>query len=187
MRDWREDERTTDDSTPGGCLAGGTLYVNGVRADGLRNFDFRDVGVRIDENGDVWVDAPNYKIEVTGGSADAEAEPVEAGQWWMVSQDNNSGEHSLQILINGELVKDVKSGDAQLILDLAPYLKKGDNTLLINAMPSSTPTGGDLMIYVGAGSNSSGTVSMSSPDVVYARGASASTSGGSRSYTLTIP
>jgi hypothetical protein len=169
------------------AFAGGTLYVNGVRADGLRNFDFRDVGVRIDENGDVWVDAPNYKIEVTGGSADAEAEPVEAGQWWMVSQDNNSGEHSLQILINGELVKDVKSGDAQLILDLAPYLKKGDNTLLINAMPSSTPTGGDLMIYVGAGSNSSGTVSMSSPDVVYARGASASTSGGSRSYTLTIP
>ena len=169
------------------AFAGGTLYVNGVRADWLRNFDFREVGVRVDENGDIWVDAPNYKIEVTGGEADSETTPVDAGKWWLVTQDNNSGEHSLQILVNGELVKDVKSGDPQVILDLAPYLKQGDNTILINALPSSTPTGGDLMIYVGSGSNTSGTVSMSRPDVVYARRSSDSTSGGSKSYTLTIP
>ena len=168
------------------AFAGGTLYVNGVRADGLRNFEFRDVGVRVDENGDIWVDAPSYKIEVTGGTADAET-AVEAGQWWLVSQDNNSGEHRLQILVNGELVKEVRSGDAQVILDLAPHLKKGDNTILINALPSSTPTGGDLMIYIGAGSNNSGTVSMSRPDVVYSRSSSDAPSGGSRSYTLTIP
>ena len=169
------------------AFAGGTIYVNGVRADGLRDFDFRDVAVRVDANGDVWIDAPNYKIEVTGGTVDTEVAPVEAGKWWMVTQDNNSGEHSLQLLVNGELAKEVKSGDSQVILDLAPFLKKGENTILINAQPGSTPTGGDLMIYVGSGSNNSGTVSMSSPDVVYARRASDSPSGGSRSYTLTIP
>lgn len=172
----------------GDAFAGGTLYVNGVRADGLRSFDFRDVSVRIDESGDIWIDAPNYKIEVTGGSAPEDsAAPVETGKWWLVSQDNNSGEHSLQILVNGELAKEIRSGDPQVILDLAPFLKKGENTILINALPSSTPTGGDLMIYVGAGSNNSGTVSMSRPDVVYARRSSDSPSGGSRSYTLTIP
>ena len=170
-----------------GAFAGGTLYVNGVRADGLRSFDFRDVGVRIDENGDIWIDAPNYKIEVSGGGAPAEESPVAAGTWWLVTQDNNSGEHSLQVLVNGELAREIKSGDPQVILDLAPFLKKGDNTILINALPSSTPTGGDLMVYIGSGSNNAGTVSMSSPDVVYARGASDSTSGGSRSFTLTVP
>jgi len=169
------------------AFAGSTLYVNGVKADGLRNFEFRSVGVRVDENGDVWIDAPNYRIEVTDGTADSDASPVEPGKWWLVTQDNNSGEHNLQILVNGVLVKEVKSGDSQVILDLAEHLKKGDNTILINAQPSNTPTGGDLMIYVGAGSNNSGTVSMSHPDVVYARRASDSPGGGSRSYTLTIP
>ncbi len=157
------------------AFAGGSLYVNGVKADGLRSFEFRNVGVRVDENGDIWVDAPNYRIEVTGSTSQSETTPVDAGKWWLVTQDN------------GAMVKEVKSGDAQVILDLAPYLKKGDNTILINALPGSTPTGGDLMVYVGSGSNSSGTVSMSRPDVVYARRASDSPSGGSRSYTLTVP
>ncbi len=169
------------------AFAGGSLYVNGVKADGLRSFEFRNVGVRVDENGDIWVDAPNYRIEVTGSTSQSETTPVDAGKWWLVTQDNGSGEHHLQVLVNGAMVKEVKSGDAQVILDLAPYLKKGDNTILINALPGSTPTGGDLMVYVGSGSNSSGTVSMSRPDVVYARRASDSPSGGSRSYTLTVP
>ena len=169
------------------AFAGGVLYVNGVKADGLRGFEFRDVGVRVDENGDIWVDEPNYKIEVTGGTVDSDTPPVTAGKWWLVTQDNNSGEHNLQVLVNGTLVKDVKSGDAQVILDLAPHLKQGENTILINAQPSNTPTGGDLMIYVGEGSNSSGTVSMSRPEVVYTRRASDSPNGGSRSYTLNVP
>ena len=167
--------------------AGSDLYVNGVKVNGLRSYEFRDVGVRVDENGDVWVDAPNYKIEVSGGSGDLEMAPVDPGRYWLVTQDNNSGEHRLEVLINGELIKEIRSGDDQVILDLAPFLNQGTNTVLIKALPSSTPTGGDLMVYVGSGSNNAGTVSMSQPDVVFARKATDSTDGGSRSYTLTVP
>jgi hypothetical protein len=41
----------------------GTLYINGVRADGLRDFLLEDVEVRIDEAGDIHITAPGYKVE----------------------------------------------------------------------------------------------------------------------------
>ncbi len=165
--------------------AAGTLYINNVRADGLRDFDFKDVSVHVDENGDIWVDAPSYRIEVSSGGE--EAAGVEAGQWWLVSQDNGSENHKIQVIVNGELVQTIASGDAQVVLDLAAYLKHGSNTVVINALPGSTPSGGDLMIYIGAGSNDSGTMVLKQPDVVYSRTAKDDHTGGSRSYTLQIP
>ena len=39
-----------------------TLYVNGTQVDGLRDFEFKNVTVQVDENGDVFIIAPQYNV-----------------------------------------------------------------------------------------------------------------------------
>jgi hypothetical protein len=46
----------------------GSVYVNGVQVDGLRNQSFQGCEVTIDAEGNIHVTAPGYHIEVVGGS-----------------------------------------------------------------------------------------------------------------------
>ena len=56
----------------------GSVYLNGVLVDGLTNQKFERVAsVRFDEQGNVWIDAPAYKVEVqSNGAAPAQPAPV---------------------------------------------------------------------------------------------------------------
>ena len=81
--------------------AGGTLYVNGVRAESLRNFDFKAVDIHVDAEGNIWVEAPNYRIEVADpkSSDNPNAKPGEGiptGKYWLVTQDNSSQNHEIE-------------------------------------------------------------------------------------------
>ena len=110
----------------------GKVYINGVRADALRNTQLKDVDVVIDENGDVQISAPQYNIEVVGGSgeeesSDADERGVEKGVWWLVTEDNKSSGHEIDVYIDGTKIKTIKSGGAQVILDLGPHLRRGLN------------------------------------------------------------
>ncbi|MEL6344258.1 MAG: hypothetical protein AAFV53_14160 [Myxococcota bacterium] len=169
--------------------AAGKLYINGIEVppQAILGKEFVEVNMKVDENGDIRIDAPRYKIAVSNPEGQVEQDPIEDGVYWLVTQDNNSSGHKIEVLVNDQRTKLISSGDEQVILDLAPYLKRGRNNVVINALPGSAPGGGDLMIYMGKGSNDSGTVVMKKPDVVYARRASDSPSGGSRSFTITIP
>jgi len=167
------------------------LYVNGVQADGLRGYEFKSVNVRIDDQGNVWVDAPQYRVEVQGSASNAgssSSAPAAApmGRYWLVTQDNQSQGHEIEVLVNGVLVQKIRSGDAQLILDIGKYLKVGSNTIVFNAMPATKLDGGLLNIYVGTGSNDSGTLNLDAPTISYARRSTDSASGGSRSFQLEV-
>ncbi|MBN1210409.1 MAG: hypothetical protein JXB05_36485 [Myxococcaceae bacterium] len=48
---------------PGTALAA-SVYLNGVRIDGVTNQKFEKATVRLDENGDVHIDAPGYAVRV---------------------------------------------------------------------------------------------------------------------------
>lgn len=50
----------------GTLLLGGSVYINGVKANSLRNFEIEDVDVKIDANGDIYITAPNLIVEVAG-------------------------------------------------------------------------------------------------------------------------
>jgi hypothetical protein len=170
------------------ALAAGDVYFNGVQVDprSLKGNTFTSVNLTVDANGDIIIDAPRYQIQVQGTSDAAELDPVEAGTHWLVVQDDNSTGHTIDVVVNDRIVKTVSSGGGQVIFDLAPYLKRGTNDIRINAKPGPAPAGGDLVIYIGQGSNDSGTVSMRRPDIAYSRGASDPPTGGSRSYSLTV-
>ncbi len=168
------------------------LYVNGVQAEGLRAYDFKGVNVRIDDQGNIWIDAPQYRVEVqgaAGGQGTATAAPAAtapAGRYWLVSQDNQSQGHEIEVLVNGVLVQKIRSGDAQLIMDIGKYLKPGANTLVMNAMPATALGGGIMNIYVGTGSNDAGTLNLDAPTVSYSRRSTDPVAGGSRSYQLEV-
>ena len=180
----------------------GSVYVNGVNVDALRNQTFEDVTVFIDAQGNVRVDAPQYEIEVVDQGPSATpptntgttppvkpvASPptttetgaplpgssgVAAGSWWLVTEDNGSGGHSVSVYLNGVLARKVRSGEPQLIDDITGWLKPGSNQVRI-VSDSRSASGGTLYVYLGTGNNDSGTVVMDPPKVQFGVGQSRS-------------
>ena len=123
-----------------------TLYVNGTPVEGLRDFEFTNVTVQVDENGDVFIIAPQYNVSL-GDAAEAKNKKrrknkdvttppaptgdgsVAANRWWLISDDNQTAGHVVDVTINDTVVSTFKSAGKQLIMDIGPYLNAGDNTV----------------------------------------------------------
>ncbi len=156
-----------------------TIYVNGTDATGIKDFTFKAVDVRIDSDGNVWIDAPRYRIAVnkppasaTDAPAPETAEPaatVEPGHHWLVTQDAGSTGQVIEVQVNGVAVREIRSGQAQLILDIGEFLKPGSNVVTFRPVGTETPGGGAISILLGEGSNDSGTLKMQNPQISYAR------------------
>ncbi len=158
--------------------------------------EMKNVSISFDAQGNIKVDAPGYKIEVQGNPtpppggpgaattspgttgtppATATATPpaTSAGQpavmparWWMVTEDNGSVGHTIDVLINGQVVRTVGSGMAQQILDVGKWLRPGTNDVKVRAN-SVNAAGGTFYVYIGTGSDQSGTVVMENPMVQF--------------------
>lgn len=185
----------------------GSVYVNGVDVGDMRSQTFEDCTVVFDSSGNLHISAPGYDIQVAeplpvvpsttvrpyvvpvAAPVPVPAAPaamgVGPGQFWLVSDDSGSQGHAVDVFVNGTLVRSVHSGQAQVIVDLGPYLNPGANRVHLQAQ-STSPTGGPLYVYLGAGNNASGTVLMDSPDIQFGLGPSRRGET-SRDYTLTVP
>ena len=178
-----------------------TLYVNGTPAEGLRNFEFTNVSVQVDENGDVYIVAPQYKVSV-GDTAEAKNKKrkknkdvtsppdptgdgtVSGNRWWLISDDNDSNGHVVDVSVNGTTVSTFKSAGKQLIMDLGPYLNTGDNKIQFVSR-GDAPSGGALFLYVGTGSVDAGRISQDEPKIKFKRNATSSASD-SVDFTMTV-
>ena len=148
------------------AVLSGTLYINGVRADGLRGFEMEDVDIRIDQNGDIHVTAPQYNVEPLEDATHVpvnSTQGIAAASWWLFTVDESSQGHVADVLINGSLVRKVRSGEEQVIVDVGPYLRHGENTVLL--APSTGNGSGTLHVYLGEGRNDTGTVVIDEPRV----------------------
>lgn len=180
----------------------GNLYVNNVLVDprSMPNVSLERVTVRFDAQGNIWVDAPGYKIEIQP-PAPAPAfvvapvpQPLPAppsptsgvapARWWLVTDDGGSTGHAVEVWINGQLAQSVASGQPQRIVDVGRWLRLGANQVVVKSN-STNPTGGSLYVYLGTGSDQSGTVVMDAPTVQYGVGASRS-GPFQREFTLTV-
>lgn len=201
----------------------GDVYINGVKADVLPVMTMEDVSVRFDQSGNVWIDAPLYRVTVVSPPSSQPAAPatpyaapppaytapapaytappaaytappptavatpaVAPGTWWVVTEDNDSSGHDVELLINGALVRQIRSGEGQVILDVGGWLRRGQNT--VELRDAGTRYGGGVfVVYIGRGSDSGGTVRMDAPDVRYTRRATDLQSTGSKQFTLNVP
>ena len=178
-----------------------TLYVNGTPVEGLRDFEFTNVSVQVDENGDIFIIAPQYNVSV-GDKAEAKNKKrkknkdvttppdptgdgtVPANRWWLISEDNETSGHVIDVTINGTVVNTFKSGGKQLIMDVGPYLNGGDNTLEFVSR-GDKPGGGALFLYIGTGSVDGGRVSQDEPKIKFKRNSSNSADE-TTSFDLTV-
>lgn len=176
----------------------GTVYINNLPIDTLPVAELKNVTVRFDAEGNIWIDAPNYQIrevapptyvsasDATATTPTAGTGTVATGLWWLVTEDNGSTGSVVDIMVNGVRVRRVISGQSQLIMDIGPFLRPGVNEIQIIAQPGQ-PGGGLLNVYIGQGSNSSGTIRLDAPSVRYARRSSDSAEGGVKTFTITVP
>ncbi len=109
---------------------------------------------------------------------------VAPARWWMVTEDNGSVGHTIDVLINGQLVRTVGSGQPQQIIDVGRWLNLGSNQVELRSQ-SVNPGGGSYYVYLGTGSDQSGTVVMEKPIVQF--GVASDRNGPySRNFTLDV-
>lgn len=174
------------------AASAGELYINGVRATGLRDQSFADADVQIDEHGDIHITAPQYVVRsldpvpTTPQQPQARASAVTTGHYWMVTEDHRSTGHTIEVFVNGELVRRVRSGEPQLILDLGPWLTPGSNNITFTALPGPTPGGGALHVYMGTGYNDAGVIRLQDPQIDYVRRSTDEPAGGMKDYVFSV-
>ena len=159
---------------------GGGVYINDILVDptSLAGTSLERVTVAFDEEGNLRIEAPGYKVEVIDPPAAPQPTPptnpnqVPPAQFWLVSEDNGSTGHTVECMINGEKAVELRSGEPQRILDVGKWLRPGANKILMKSM-SRSATGGSFYVYVGTGrADETGTVVMDDPAVQFGLGAS---------------
>ncbi|PZR07691.1 MAG: hypothetical protein DI536_26645 [Archangium gephyra] len=116
--------------------AAAEVFVNGVNVDGLTNHNFEKVNVRLDERGNVQIDAPGYSVKKVSLQDKA---PEPAGsitqKYYLVTEQSPSGmtEYEIDLFLNGKYFRTVKNGDEQLVTDITRSLKPGRNTVIAQA------------------------------------------------------
>lgn len=169
----------------GVVLAGAPkLYVNGERADGLREVVLEEVDVRIDDKGNIWITAPQYVVG-NGGETSA-SDAVAPQSWWLVPQDLSSSGQSLEVYVHGRRVAVVASGSAKPV-DLSLHLRRGANPVVVKAPPRPGAAGGPLSITIGPGALGDDGVSLDTVAVSVALDAASADHSLERSFVVRLP
>jgi len=120
------------------------IFLNGVDITGVKNQQFEDADVKIDSEGNVLINAPQYKVEVQGESGGTNTNANDSGstntgsvggEYYLVVNNSNPGsvQYELDIYINGVLVRTIKDQQSQVVVEVTDKLANGTNTVKINA------------------------------------------------------
>lgn len=126
--------------TAGPALAGGSIYLNGVKIDGVTGQKFEKCTVRIDEKGDIYIDAPGYQVRAVEGGDNTPQSPATARpatrKYFLISEQTQVGmaEYDVDVYVNSKWVRSVKSDEEAVVAeDISKYVVQGKNTVLFQA------------------------------------------------------
>ncbi len=157
------------------------VYVNGVNVEGLTNHTFEKVTVRIDEKGNVQIDAPGYSVKkvTIGGDKAKEPEGVITQKYFLVTEQSPPGatEYEIDVFLNGKFLRTVKSGDEQLVNDISKQLKPGKNQVIVQAkkryadpmVPRSSSRNHVFRVIIGEGTTTQDQVTIEKQLVTFTR------------------
>ena len=114
------------------------VFVNGVNVEGLSNQTFEKVTVRLDEAGNVYIEAPGYnvkKVTLTDERPAPRATAALTKKYFLVTEQKPWGgtDTEADLFLNGTLFKTIKSTDEQLVLDITDQLSPGVNRVVVKA------------------------------------------------------
>lgn len=168
------------------------VYVNGVNVEGLVAHHFSRVDVRIDEKGNVHIDAPGYKVQrVTlppeSGKGPTRPEGVITRRYFLLTEASVQAPlWEVEVVLNGKLLRSVASKDDPLLLDVTSSLRPGPNELLLRArrVPGAGGPERTFKVLLGEGRAAQGQVTIDAAVVSFQR-TGAETDDVTQSYTVT--
>ncbi len=110
------------------------VFLNGVRADSVRDQTFSNATVRIDSVGNVHITAPGVKVRrIPQGPPETAADLVH--RYWLISSKSKPGatRYAIDVFLNGRYVRRVLSPGPHVTLDVTEYLKPGKNVVKLTA------------------------------------------------------
>lgn len=118
------------------------VFLNRVKITGaLPGQIFEKAKVTIAVNGDVYIDAPGYKIEVESPTTPAPVQAARqlakapAGKYWLFLEAKITKQYKVGVSVNGKNVLNVPADSSQYIFDLGPHLQQGGNQVQVLFLP----------------------------------------------------
>jgi len=127
--------------TAGAALAR-SIYLNGVKVDGLTNQVFKGCQVQIDDQGNVYITAPGYQVKTVGqdnsnsamsGPATKTRPTTMTKRYWLVTQVKGDAQYDVDVYINSKWIKKIRSTDEQIVYEITKYLNPGQNKVHFSA------------------------------------------------------
>jgi hypothetical protein len=137
-------------ATPATVLAG-SVFLNGVNIDGVTNQKFDHANVRIDERGNVLIDAPGYAVKtvqpgmqggmtltnpgMTGTGVQMVPQPQVTRRYWLVTEQTVPGmtEYDIDVYVNAKWIRKLRNSEEQIVTEVTKFLQPGRNTVLLTA------------------------------------------------------
>jgi hypothetical protein len=144
--------------------AAGSVFLNGVNVDGITSQTFEKVTVRVDELGNLHIDAPGYQVKKvtapTGAPVVRDLDSI-TKHYILVTEQVPLGvtEYDIDVSINGKLVRSLRNGDEQIVLEVTKHLRAGKNAVVFQArkalsnplQPKSTSSKHVFRVIIGEG------------------------------------
>lgn len=155
-------------------LMAGSIFLNGVNIDGVRDQEFKEVNVKIDKDGNIHISAPQYIIKTGEEQKQKEVKPSQTKSYFLVTQISPSGRggYDIDLFINGSWIKKITNKDEQIVMDLTKYMQNGKNTIRLTGVkakdavadPMST---GFTEVIIGEGTAGKNNVVIDKPLIDY--------------------
>jgi hypothetical protein len=107
------------------------LFINGVKVTGMKDTEIKNCNVKIDSAGNIHIDAPGIKI------VDESAKPSK--EYIISISFDKPLSNDFVFFINGKESAKVLKGQQDSILEINPFLKKGENIVAYNSVPVAEP------------------------------------------------
>lgn len=128
------------------ATASADVYLNGVKVNNtLAEQTFDGAKVHFDAKGDVHITVSGIKVYREGdpqAGAQQRGPAIPKGTWWLVAEQTAPGmtQYSIEVHINGKLVKRIKDDQRQVAMDIAQYLQPGQNQVSFTAIKDLSQT-----------------------------------------------
>jgi hypothetical protein len=118
--------------TIAGSAGAAGVYVNGINVEGLANQTFERVNVRLDDKGNVHIDAPGYLVKRLAGPEAPRPEAALARRYFLKTVPEAAANFDVGLSVNGRLVRTLSSSEP-LLVEVTTELRRGKNSVLIKA------------------------------------------------------